>query len=179
MANEVLVKQGAAVCWAKNGQYSSSGSGIERTHELDLTSLADDAARQAEKADLGAKRPRQYAALVGIEMAVAPVAAEEVFFYWSSSYSSTPGTGNAGGASGSDGAYKAAEEDEWVKQLAYIGHLVLTADAQPTVQRQCIGVFSPPTQYGMPIVHNKGGQAFHNDAVEIYVALVPIIDEVQ
>ena len=72
-----------------------------------------------------------------------------------------------------------AEESEWVEQLTYVGHVVLTADAQPTVQQQCVGVFSPPTRYGMPVVYNLGGQALHSDAVEMYVALVPIVDEVQ
>lgn len=179
MANKILVEMGTPVCWADTTDYNSAGSGIARTDQLDLTSIADDAARQGAKADLTADRARQYAVMVGIEMDVAPTAGEVVDFYWSGSYSATAGTGNAGGASGADAAYKAGEEDEWVKQLTYLGSLVLTADAAPTVQRACIGIFSPPTRYGMPIVHNKGGQAFEGDAVEMYVALVPMIDEVQ
>jgi len=179
VAADILIEMGAAVCWAKDGEYSSSGSGVERTHELDLTSLADGAARQGEKADLGAKRARQYGVLVGIELDVAPSAGEVVDVYWSESYSGTAGTGNAGGASGADSAYKPGEEDEWVKQLIYVGSLVLTADAAPTVQRASVGLLSPTTRYGMPIVHNRSGQAFEGDAVQMYVALVPIVDEVQ
>ena len=180
MANEVLVKMGTPVCWADSTDYSSAGSGISRTHQLDLTSLADGAAREGAKADLGATRPEAYAVLVGIEMNVAPTAGECVYVYWSESCSGTAGTGNSGGAAGADQAYKAAEEEEWARQLTLIGVLPLTNDAAPTVQRACINDrFNPPTRHGSVVVLNEGGQAFEGDAVEMYVALVPRTDEVQ
>lgn len=180
MANEILVKQGTAVCWADTTDYASTLSGIARTHQIDLTSLATTKARQGVKADLGAKRPAGYSVLLGIEMDVAPVAGTVVEVYWSSSYSSTAGTGNAGGASGADEAYKDAEEAEWVQQLIFVGQMVLTADAATVVQRQCVNpYFSPPTQYGMPVIRNSGGQAFEGDAIEMYLALVPVTDESQ
>lgn len=179
MANEILVKTGTPVCWADTTDYSSTGSGITRTHQLDLTSLANNAAREGAKADLGATRSARYAVVVGFELNVAPTAGNVIEVWWSNSFSSTAGTGNTGGAVGSDQAYKAAEEDEWKKQLMPIGDLIVTADASTTVQRQCVGFFSPPDRYGMPIVINKSGQAFFSDAVEMYVALIPLIDEVQ
>ena len=180
MANEVLLKMGTPVCWADTIDYDNAGSGIARTHQLDLTSIADDAAREGAKADLGATRPGGYAVLVGIEFDVAPTAGEVVEVYWSASYSATAGTGNAGGCAGADQAYKAGEEAEWAKQLILIGVLAVTNDAATTVQRQCINdYFVPPTRYGQVVVLNKGGQALEGDAVEQYVALVPITDEVQ
>lgn len=180
MANEVLVKMGTPVCWADTTDYSNTGSGISRTHQIDLTSIANDAAREGAKADLGATRAERYAVLVGIEFDVAPTAGNVVEFYWSESFSATAGTGNSGGAAGADQAYKAGEVDEWKKQLLYIGSLVATNDAATTVQRQCVNPeFRPPSRYGMPVVVNKAGQALEGDAVEMYVALVPIVDEIQ
>jgi hypothetical protein len=180
MASEILVKQGTAVCWADTTDYSATNSGIARTHQIDLTSLADTKARQGAKADLTATRAGGYSVLVGIEMDVAPTAGEVVEIYWAASYSGTAGTGNAGGASGADAAYKDGEEAEWVQQLIHIGDVVLTADAATTVQVQCVNpYFSPPTRYGMPVVKNEGGQAFEGDAVEMFVALIPVTDESQ
>ena len=180
MANEVLRKTGTPVCWADTTDYVSTASGISRTHQLDLTSIANGAARQGAKADLGATRPEQYAVKVGIEFDVAPTAGVVVEFYWSASFSTTAGTGNDGGCSGADAAYKAADEDEWAKQLIFMGALVATADAATVVQYQTINSeFRPPDRYGQVIVKNEGGQAFEGDAVEMFVALIPIIDEVQ
>lgn len=180
MPNLVHVNEGTPIVWADAADYSATGSGFTRTHQIDLTSLANGAARQGDKADLSDPRAEAYAVFVGFEFAVAPTAGTEVPVYWSESFSATAGTGNSGGASGADGAYKAAEEDEWVKQLTYIGSLVCTADATTVVQRQCINPrFVPPSRYGMPVVHNKSGQAKVADAVEMYVALVPQPLEIQ
>jgi hypothetical protein len=179
MANEILQKTGTPVVFADVTDYVSTLSGFTRTHQLDLTSIANNAARQSNKADLGALRAARYSVEVGIEMDVAPTAGATVEFYWSASHSATDGTGNDGGASGADGAYKAGEEDEWKLQNIPLGNLVLTADAATVVQRQCVGFFEPPNRYGQVIVVNKGGQAFEGDAVEMYVALIPIIDEAQ
>ena len=123
---------------------------------------------------------RGYAVRVGIELDVAPTVGEQVEFFWSASFSATAGTGNDGGCSGADGAYKAGEEDEWKRQLIFIGALVCTADAATTVQRETINLyFSPPARYGQIVVVNKAGQAFEGDAVEMYVAFEPVVDEIQ
>lgn len=180
MANLVHINEGTPVCWADTTDYSATGSGITRTHQIDLTSLASGAAREGAKADLGDPRADAYAVLVGFELDVAPTAGNVIDVYWSPSFSGTAGTGNAGGASGADGAYKAGEEAEWVKQLVYVGSLVCTADAATVVQRQCINpAFVPPTRYGSIVVVNNAGQAFEGDAVEMYVALVPEPMEIQ
>lgn len=180
MANEILNKEGTPVVWSDTTDYSSTNSGFSRTHQLLLENIANNAARQGAKADLGATRARLYAVRVGIEFNAAPTAGNVVEFYWSSSFSSTAATGNDGGASGSDAAYKAGEEDEWKKQLMFLGVLVATNDGNTTPQYQTIGYFTPPHRYGMPVVVNKSGQTLNaTDAVEMFVALVPVIDEVQ
>ena len=179
MPNEVLQKTGTPIVFANTTDYSSTGSGYTRTAQIDLTSLANAAARQSAKVDLGATRAVQYAVAVGIELDVAPTAGNAVNFYWSASHSVTAGTGNDAGASGADGAYNAASEAEWLKQAIFLGSLICTADAATTVQRQTIGIFSPPNRYGQVIVQNSSGQAFEGDAVEMYIALVPIVDEIQ
>lgn len=181
MPNEVLQKSGTPVVWADSTDYSSTNSGFTRTHQLLLENIANGAARQGAKADLGATRARQYAVVMGLEFQSAPTAGLLVELFWASSPSGTAGTGNTGGASGSDGAYKAGEEDEWKQQLIYIGALVATNDGNTTPQYQCVNpAFTPPDRYGMPVVVNKSGQSLNtSDANEMFVALVPLIDEVQ
>lgn len=179
MANTILNKEGTPTVFANSADYSSTNSGFTRTAQLNLSSLASGAARQSDKVDLGATRARMYAIRAGIEVDVAPTAGAIVEFYWSASFSATAGTGNGAGASGADGAYKAGEELEWLKQAMFLGALVCTNDAAPTVQVQTVGFFTPPHRYGSLIVLNTSGQALEGDGVEQYVALVPVIDEVQ
>lgn len=185
MASEVLVKMGTPICWADATDYSATNSGIARTHQIDLTSLADGAARQGAKADLGATRAAAYAVKVCIEFNAAPKAGNKVEFYWSSSYSGTAGTGNDGGAAttGADAAWAPgggaeADIDEFKRQLILIGVLPLTADAAPQVAT-INPAFCPPTQYGSLIVKNDSGVAMVADAVEMYCAFIPNVDEIQ
>lgn len=180
MATEVLVKSGTPVVFADATDYSPTNSGYTRTAQIDLTSIANGAARQSEKVDLGATRAAGFAVRVGIELDVAPTAGNQIEFYWSASISGTAGTGNDGGASGADAAYQAGSEDEWKRQLLLLGVLVCTADAAPVVQLATINAyFQPPTRYGSVVVVNKSGQALEGDAVEMFVALTPVVDEIQ
>jgi len=187
MANEVLLKMGTPICWADVTDYSATNSGITRTHQILLASLADGAARQGAKADLTAARAAAYAVKVCIEFDVAPTAGYKVEFRWSSSYSGTAATGNDGGASvtGADaawvpGAGAEADIDEFKRQLTFIGVLPATADAATTYQVATINpCFCPPTRYGQIVVKNDSGQALEGDDVEMFIALIPIIDEVQ
>lgn len=177
MATEVLQKTGTPVVWANSGDFN--GTDFTRTHALNLTSLANGKARQGAKADLGATRAAQYAVRLAIEMGTAPTAGKQIQVYWSSSPSGTAATANTGGASGADEAYKDGEEAEWVKQLQLIGLMTLTNDGAGTVQKQMVGIFTPPERYGMPVILNASGQTLDSDAVQMYVALIPIVDEIQ
>lgn len=179
MPNQILVENGTPIVFADATDYSGTNSGYTRTAQIDLTSLATTDSRQSDKVDLGATRAAVYSVRVGFEFDVAPTAGNTVEYYWSASTSGTAGTGNDGGCSGADGAYKAGEEAEWQKQLILLGTLVATNDAAPTVQMQTIGRFAPPERYGQIVVYNGSGQAAEGDAVEMFVALIPLIDEVQ
>jgi len=179
MPNEILQKTGTPLVWANATDFSSTGSGFARTHQLDLTSLPNNAARQGAKADLGATRARQYAIRAGIQPNVAAAADTTVEIYWSSSASATAGTGNDGDASGADAAYKAAKEDECKQQLTWLGAFILTNEQGTSVRYKWIGTFTPPDRYGMPVVVNKSGVALKNNGIEMFVALAPLVDEAQ
>ncbi len=177
MANEILVKTGTAKVWADATDYTPN----DEDYQIDLTSLADGAARQGAKGDLGATRPRRYAVEVWIEYDVAPVSGTTCDIYWAPSAHATAATENHGGASGSDAAYTGTAGDsldDSLKQLDFIGSCILTSDAATVVQRFSF-VYSPPHRYGMPVIDNNGGQALEGDAVEMAFKMIPIVDEVQ
>lgn len=181
MPNEILSKDLTAVVWA-HSTYSPPAGLPARTHQINLTSLADAAARQGAKADLGATRAMLYLVAVAMELAVAPTSGEIIEIYFGGSLSSTAGNGNPGGLSGSDAAYTGTSGDslaDSVLQLKHAGPLVCTADATGTVQYQEVGIYAPQMRYVMPVVKNESGQALHSDAVEMYVALIPITPEIQ
>jgi hypothetical protein len=183
-AGDFTVADGTPICWADETDYSNTNSGIDRTDQIDLTGLVNNDARQGAKVDLEATRPQAYAVKVCLEFDVAPTAGSPVYIYWSSSYSDTAGTGNDGGAAstGADADWDPAgasedDRDEYARHLTLIG--VFSAGADATVQVAMINPsFVPPTQYGFPIVYNKAGQALEGDAVEMYIALIPQVDNV-
>ena len=179
MANEILTKSGTPVVWADTTDYA--GDGGTRTHQIDLTGLADGAARQGAKGDLGATRAKRYAVTLCVEMAVAPASGATIALYWAASPHATAGLINPGGCSGADAAYTGTAGDsldDSLSQLQFIGNLVLTSDADPNLHIQIFTLF-PLHRYGIPVVDNNGGQAMHDDAIECFVNLTPLIDEVQ
>lgn len=188
MTTEILTKLGTAFVWANSGDYSSTVSGLVRTEQLNLTSIAGTdttaAARQGTKDDLGATMAAQFRILVAIEFTAAPTPGGLVNFYWAGSPITTAANANPGGTSGADAAYTGTAGDTLtnsIKQLRYLGSLVATADATTVVQYQEIGTITAEElgRFGMPVVHNLCDQAFVADAVEMYFALVPVIDESQ
>jgi len=182
MASEIVVKDGTPIVWADDTDFTGTLSGYTKTHQLDLTSLANGASRQGAKADLTAKRAARYAIHVGIEMDVAPASGATIDFYWAASSHTTAGNCNPGGTSGVDAAYTGSagdSMDDSLKQLIYLGSLVLTADAATVVQYATLPEFVAPLRYGMVVVDNNGGQALEGDAIEMFVTLVPLIDESQ
>ncbi len=165
MSNEILVKQGSDKVWKNSGG----------DYAITLASVADGAARQGAKGDLGATFASRYAVTLQINLDSAPTAGNVIELYWAASHDNAT---FPGGADGTDAAYKAAEEDERKKQLTLIGCLVVTADADAVVQTQ-VFVFSPPARYGCPVVINKSGQAFEGDDDSHQLTLTPLIDEAQ
>ncbi len=163
----------------------ASGSSVEvataTNVQIDTTDVADTAARQSVQADLGANRYQRYVLTGALEMAATPVTGEVVDVYWNASNQATAGDGNAGYASGTDAAYAGGVGTlaEGLKQLIYIGSIVMSADATTTVQVAIMGVFTPPHRYGSLIIVNESGAAFHSDAVETHFVLDPLIDEIE
>lgn len=149
--------------------------------QLDLTSLADDAARQSAKADLGANRAPAYQVMAAFEMAATPTSGAFIELWWAASPSSTAGTANPGGVSGSDAAYSgySSNLDASTMQLELIGHFVCTVQVTGTVQIATVGLLVPKFRYGSLVVYNKSGASFHNDAVESHVVFQPIYPQLQ
>lgn len=156
-------------------------SAVDTQVQLSLASLADAAARQSAKVDLGANRAKEYHVRAAFELAATPTAGDVIELYWAPSQHATAANGNPGGASGADAAYAgySANLAASVLQLIYIGAFVCTAQATATVQIAEVGVFSPPERYGSLIVKNESNAAFHNDDVESHVVFDPIVPEIQ
>lgn len=165
---------------ANDLRISTDGSN-EDDYALQLADVADDAARQSAKADLGENRAAEYVVRAALEFAATPTAGETVNLFWAPSQSSTAANGNPGNVSGSDAAYDgySANLDASLPQLEFIGPLVVTAQTTPTVQVAEVGVFAPSQRYGSLVVVNRSGAALHSDDVESHVVFDPIIPEQQ
>lgn len=170
------------------GDFNPAGAndlrkGADTEVELVLLNLADAAAAQSAKGDLGANFAERYACVACIEMQVAAATAGSVVeFYWSASSSGTAATGNMGAASGSAAAYSGYSADlaDSVKQLIYIGSMVMTDDGVDSAQIGMVGDLYPPHRYGSLIVKNECGQTIcDTDDIEAHIVLSPIIPEIQ
>ncbi len=187
-ANEVLNKTGTQLSFADHAadftcsvDASCLEMGTPTDVQLDLTSVADTAARESAKFDFGATRAMKYSLTAAIEMAATPVTGEIIEFYLSSSPDDTAASANPGYATGSDAAFTGTPGTlaEAVSQMIFIGAFVCSADATTTIQIQQVGTFNPSERYGTLIVKNESGAAFHSDAVETNIIITPIITEVQ
>lgn len=183
MANAIKLNAATPIIWADATDWPAGGAhGFgDETYQFNMENIANNAARQGAKGDLADPRSLSYTAVAIMEGGgTAPTAGAVYEFFWSSSHSTTAATGNTGGASGSDGAYKAAEEDEWKRQLLPIGALIATADGAGTTQIQVINTnFQPPDQYGMPVFVNKSAQTNDTDAANMAFVLIPNDPEIQ
>lgn len=187
MPNEILLKVGTQISFADHaGDFSPTAAnsleqGTPTDVQLSLASVADTAARQSAKVDLGATRAALYSVMAAFELAATPTAGEVIELYWAASPDSTAANGNPGGVSGSDAAYAGYSSNlaASVKQLLFIGSFICTVQVTTTVQIAYVGVFSPPERYGSLIVKNESGAAFHSDDVECHVVFNPIVDEIQ
>ncbi len=177
--------------WADSSDYD--GDGGTRTHQIDLTSLGNGAARQGAKADMAVMRgvdkggdagayyhiPLRWAVTLRIEMDVDATDNTTVDLYWGASLSATAATANPGGLTGADAAYTGTADStlaEGLLQLQLIGSLALQNDNAPIVQQQTF-ITTLPLRYGMPVVMNNGGQAMEGDAIEMSITFTPLVDK--
>lgn len=165
------------------GANNAIAASTPTTGQLILLNLADAAAAQSAQVDLGANFAERYAVVACIEMQVAAATAGEVIeFYWNASASATAAVGNMGAATGSAAAYSGYSSDlaDSVRQLIYIGSLVMTDDAFDSVQIGYVGDLFPPHRYGSLIVKNECGQTIcDTDDIESAIVLNPIVSEIQ
>ena len=189
--NQVLVKDAAAatpkqISFATHASYAPGTNnvieiGTPTEVKMSLLDLADAAAVQSTKADLGAVRASRYVVTCCIEYQVAaPTTGTLVKFYWSASGQSGAAVGNPGYATGADGAYTGtpATLAEGIAQVEPLGVLVVSADLE--FQKADIGVFSPTHRYGSLIVKNETGQIIADtDIIETAVVFTPIVDDIQ
>ena len=180
LPDNILVQSGTAIVFADTtdhapGATASNNLGT-RTHQIDLTGVADSAARQSDKVDLGATRAEVYSVTAAFEIAATPTAGEVIELWWAPSPSGTAGQGNPGAVAGADAAYAGYSSNmaAAIRQLQFIGDFVCTAQATGTIQVGIVGNLRPKHRYGTLVVRNESGAALHSDAVEMSVLLLPI-----
>ncbi len=162
-------------------------SGNRVAAELDLTSLANSndtttGFRQSAKIDLGALWARSYRGRVVFEFAATPVAGQTVELWWGESLSGTAGTGNPANLTGSDAAYSGYSSNGGasIVQLARIGFVIVTAQATTTLQVAIVqGLLRPTMRYGILVVYNRSGAAFHSAVVNTHLVFDPIVPQGQ
>ena len=189
MPTEVLIDAGTQIRFSVNGSLSPVDAATNLTigtpTDVDMTmsGVADDAARQSDKADLGANWARRYAVLASQDFTgETPVINTSCDYYWAPSTSATTANGNIAGNSGldaaaPDGALGSISLDEFLALCQRIGQLPIHDGA--VVQTGFVGIFMPATQWGQMIVANRSGDAFEADNVEHHIVMIPLIDEIQ
>lgn len=150
---------------------SSGGTGL-----LTLTSLANAAARQGAKIDLGATWDAEW--LVVFESAVGSAATNgaEIQLFFGESLSGTAGTDNPGNLTGADAGLSVPSE--LIGQLLYVGSLVLSntlgTGKQVTTMR-----YRPLSRYVMPVVYNLSAQTLSGTAGNHAVRMIPVREFIQ
>jgi hypothetical protein len=166
---------------AANDLRVTSDGSFELDVQLDTTDLADTAARQSAKFDLGANFAQSYAIRCALELAATPAAGDLVELYFGWSNSGTAATANPANLTGSDAAYAgySANLASSVLQLDGPYDFICTVQATGTVQVGLAGVVQPKGRYGILVVKNESAAAFHSDAVETHIVLDPLVIEGQ
>lgn len=175
---DFLIGPGTPIVWADIGN-DFGDSPIAGTVQITLASLANGAAQQGVKVDLGATRAAAYAVTFRPELDVAPASGAIISVHWAPSPSGTAGIANPGGVSGADAAYTGTTSDslaDSINQLTQVGILYCTSDAAIVVQQQT-WVFSPEERYGSPVIYNTSGQAFEGDDIEMSLIFTPLVDQ--
>lgn len=145
--------------------------------QLDLTSLANQAARQSDKFDLDSSWGLALVLQAALEFQATPTSGASVFFYMAWSESATAGTANPGGVSGSDGAYSgySSNLNASLAHLDPLGAMPVTVQTAGTVQVGPKLLVIPKARYGTLVVVNESGAALHTDAVEAHVTLTELL----
>ena len=189
-ANDILIEYAATQEFNVTASHSPADPATDYTiasptpvnNVLTQAGVASAAARQSNKADLGAKRSPLYECWASVDYTGETPAAGTVDYYWAPSTHTTPANGNVAGNSGVDAdAPDGVTETgmtlaEFLKRCIFIGSLITTDST--TVQAGFVGYLASPSRYGQMVVVNNGGDAFEADDVESAVFLNPVHSEV-
>lgn len=153
-------------------------------YDLDLTSKLNGEAEQSGRIDFTANIDLEYVLAAALEFAAAPTAGETYDFYmaWGANASAVGWpAGIAGGTASAAFTGYSSNLDEALKQLQFLGSMVLTVQATTTVQIDTnISTFTPRARYGVLVAYNACATAdTHSDAVEMAVRLTPLVTQVQ
>ncbi len=190
--NTVKVKTGTQYIFANHdddfvagGAKTSLQQSGQTDVQIDLTDVADTAGWESVQVDLGATRADLgYSFMASFEFAATPVTGEPVELYWAPSPDSTAANGNVMSIDGLDAAAPSGIGTlaELVDACQFIGSFICTNDATGAIQTGVInreGPFFPLERYGILIVKNESGAAFHSDAVEIHISMTEILTDIQ
>lgn len=166
---------GAAPATAANSLIIGTPTDVQMNMSVIAATAAWQSAKTASLAKVGSAWPEEWKLGACMESTATPTAGGTFDFYWNSSPNSTAGTGNSGGASGTDLAYTAAA----LSQFINIGSLTVRANVINI--SDSIGVLRMTNLYGSLIVVNNTSVAMvaDGDADEIHVTLTPIIPDLQ
>lgn len=187
MPNEILLKQGIQFLFADHAidfgaapatPANSLIIGTPTDVQLDLTGVAaSGGARQSAKANLTTPWARQWLVMACLEFETAPTDGGTVEFYWAPSPSSTAGTGNPGGTTGSDAAFTDTTGN--LGQMDLIGIMTVRNNI---INIGKVGVFIPSHQYGNLVVVNQASTALRSTATamdETHITMTELVDEIQ
>ena len=147
--------------------------GTQTDIQIDLTSVAaSGGARQSAKSATlviaSSEYPTYYRFDACVELTAAPTDGGVIEFYWAGSGSSTAGTGNPGGVTGTDSAFTDTTGN--LAQMTRIGVLVCRANA---VNIGYVGILEPEWEYGSLVMVNQTDQNFHSAMDETHIVATP------
>jgi hypothetical protein len=98
-------------------------------------------------------------------------------------YSTVEGTTPVPYVSGADGPYAPVVDDEthldeYKGLLTFVGVLGAGGDANNLQTKVINSYFSPTERYGQFVIKNDASQAFHGNGSGMFVAMIPIVDEI-
>lgn len=146
------------------------------SYAITCTSLANGSAREGVKGDLATPRGRRWLVSLETKLAAGGTNGNEIELYFSQSDNATAGTGNAGGATGTDAAFSNASELKL--QMIPVGSIAVANSAGTGLQRQHFE-FIPIARYVCPVIVNNSGQAFSGTAGDTIITLTPIEESIQ
>ena len=155
--------------------WGPSGTTPTPTHNMTLTSLADNAAREGPKSatwvdgTLGVM-PVFLEICFESAVAVAATNGKEIELFFGESDDADAADANPGNLTGVDAAL--SNPDELKNQLNFVGALVLSNARGTNLQRQRFR-YTPLCHYIIPVVVNKAGQALHGTADNHTIIVTP------